>query len=364
MADGSLDETVDAARLDAELFGRCAAQPPELGLTLALARRPPGPHRGRGVWARDRRDTTLISWSMAKSITHAVFGLLVDDGRIALDDPAPVPEWAGDDRCADHGPPAARDVERPEVRRGLRRRLGVPRHRDAVRCRNRSDHAAYAAAFPLDHQPGTVWNYSSGTTNILARIAGDLVGGGRDGMERFLRERLFEPLGMALGQPAVRRRGHVRRVVLRVRHRTATSLASATLYLRDGVWEGRPAAPEGWAQPRPHGRLAAPVPDTERHGYGRTGGAGSADHDTFSANGYEAQRTIVVSPARDVVVVRLGKTPAERGTGRRRGAPRAVSIVPGRLNVGRLEVSLGVLEDLPVRAGRSVGLRSGNLCIG
>ena len=39
------------------------------------------------------------------------------------------------------------------------------------------DHAAYAAALPLDHEPGTVWNYSSGTTNIVTRILGDIVGG-------------------------------------------------------------------------------------------------------------------------------------------------------------------------------------------
>ena len=47
------------------------------------------------------------------------------------------------------------------------------------------DHAAYAASLPLQHEPGTVWNYSSGTTNILARIAGNAVGG-REAMERYL----------------------------------------------------------------------------------------------------------------------------------------------------------------------------------
>ena len=40
------------------------------------------------------------------------------------------------------------------------------------------DHAAYAAAKPLLHPPGTFWSYSSGTTNILCRIIGDVVAGG------------------------------------------------------------------------------------------------------------------------------------------------------------------------------------------
>ena len=39
------------------------------------------------------------------------------------------------------------------------------------------DVAGYAAALPLDHEPGTVWSYSSGTTNVLARLIGDAVGG-------------------------------------------------------------------------------------------------------------------------------------------------------------------------------------------
>lgn len=40
-------------------------------------------------------ETTLTSWSMAKSITHAAVGVLVADGLLDLDAPAPVPEWMG-----------------------------------------------------------------------------------------------------------------------------------------------------------------------------------------------------------------------------------------------------------------------------
>ena len=63
----------------------------------------------------------------------------------------------------------------------------------------RHDMAAYAAARPLDHRPGTVWNYSSGTTNIVCRIAGDAVGdrrgAGHAQMDELLRDRLFGPAG-------------------------------------------------------------------------------------------------------------------------------------------------------------------------
>ena len=83
-----------AATVVAELM----AQPPELGLTLAVA----VVHRGRLVaeaYGPDTTaDTTLISWSTAKSVTHAVVGLLVGDGRLELHEPAPVAAWEGDER--------------------------------------------------------------------------------------------------------------------------------------------------------------------------------------------------------------------------------------------------------------------------
>ena len=74
-----------------EVAERAFSQPPELGLTLAMV----VAHRGEIVAERygpgTDATTTLISWSMAKSITHALIGLLVRDGRLDMAAPAPVP---------------------------------------------------------------------------------------------------------------------------------------------------------------------------------------------------------------------------------------------------------------------------------
>ena len=45
-------------------------------------------------------DSRLLSWSVAKSVTAALIGLMVTDGRLVLDAPAPVPAWSqpGDPR--------------------------------------------------------------------------------------------------------------------------------------------------------------------------------------------------------------------------------------------------------------------------
>ncbi len=305
---GPLDPDVDADALRAGI-ARLMTQPPELGLTSAIF----VVHRGRVVaeaYGPDTDpDTTLISWSMAKSITHAVFGLLVGDGLVAIDDPAPVAAWAGDARreitirhllVMSSGLAFVEDYVDDSVSDVIEMLFGS----------GVDDHAAFAAAKPLVHPPGRVWNYASGTSNILARIAGDLVGGGRDGMEAFLGDRIFGPLGMRSASPKFDTAGTF--VGSSYVYATAADFARfGYWYLRDGTWDGRRLLPAGWAESA-RTPAAAPVPATERHGYGCHWWRWFRSDDTFSANGYETQR-VVVSPSRDVVLVRLGKTPAEFG---------------------------------------------------
>src|SRR5680860_284912 len=114
-------------------------------------------------------DATLISWSMAKSITHAAVGLLVADGRIDLEAPAPVSDWRGTPK------ERIRIIDLLEMRPGLEFVEdyvdGETSHCIAMLFgEGATDHARYAAALPIAHEPGAVWNYSSGTTNIIARI--------------------------------------------------------------------------------------------------------------------------------------------------------------------------------------------------
>ncbi len=304
------DAGVDRDKL-AGLVDRAFAepQPPDLGLSLALL----VVHRGRVIAERYGPDTgpatTLISWSMAKSITHALFGLLIGDGRIALDSPAPVAEWAGDDRreitighllTMTSGLAFVEDYVDDQISDVLEMLFGA----------GAPDHAAYAAGKPLVHPPGTVWSYASGTTNILSRIAADVIGGGEQRVATYLRERLFGPIGMRSATPKFDAAGTF--VGSSYVYATAADFARfGYLYLRDGTWDGHRLLPPGWAD-HAHRPSGAPLPDDERHGYGAHWWRWYRSDGTFSANGYEAQR-IVVAPERDAVVVRLGKTPAESG---------------------------------------------------
>lgn len=283
------------------------AQPPELGTTLALV----VVHRGRivaeGYEPGTNDASTLISWSTAKSVTHAVAGLLVGDGTLDVAVPAPVGIWKH------RGDPRAEITLQHllEMRSGLRFTedyvdAGVSDVIEMLFGSGQHDVATFAASFPLDHLPGTSWSYSSGTTNIVSRVLGDLVGGGEAGMRAFLQERLFEPLGMTSADPRFDAAGTF--IGSSFLYCTARDFARfAYLYLRDGVWDGQRLLPAGWVD---HARAPVPVPAEEEFGYGAHWWLWREHPGAFAAHGYEGQYLIVV-PDRDLVVVRLGKTPAE-----------------------------------------------------
>ena len=289
-------------------------RPPELGITLALVvlqggelvaeRYGESPDTPFGRGGPVDADTRLISWSTAKSITHAAVGVLVKDGAIDPTAPAAVPAWAGTDKeCITL-------LDLLEMRPGLRFVEDYV-DGDASHCidmlfgSGSDDHAAYAAALPLDHPPGAFWNYSSGTTNIICRIIGDIVGGGRDRMDAFLRERLFHPIGMHSAIPKFDTAGTF--IGSSYVYATARDFARfGELYRNDGTVDGRRILPEGW---RDHARTYV-ASDEDGLDYGRHWWLWRDQPGSLACHGYEGQYCIVL-PDRESVVVHLGKTPAD-----------------------------------------------------
>jgi len=314
MASSELERLVD------ELFAR----PVEEGISLAVV------VQHRGVVVAERygtqpanifqpeidiaADSTLTSWSMAKSITHALVGLLVGDGRLDVDAPAAVPEWEGTDKAA------IRLLDLLEMRSGLR---FVEDYVDdeVSHCiamlygDSGPSHAAYAAALPLDHEPGTFYNYSSGTTNIIARILGDIVSGGPGGdpddrrraMEQFMADRLFGPVGRSSAIPKFDGAGDF--VGSSYVYATARDFAKfGELYRADGVTtDGTRILPAGWTD---HARTKAAHDPENGCDYGRHWWMWPEFPGSLACHGHEGQY-VVVDPARDLVVVHLGKTPSE-----------------------------------------------------
>lgn len=263
-------------------------------------------------------DTTLVSWSMAKSITHAAVGLLVAAGRLDPAAPAPVPEWLGTDKAV------------ITLEQLLAMRPGLHFVEDYVdgsvsNCIEMlfsgeiDSFGRYAAEQPLAAAPGEVFNYSSGTTNILARIVGDVVTGQvggdpatrRSAVDEFLRAELFDPAGMSSARVDHDPSGDF--VGSSYVHATARDYSRfGELYLRGGVGpDGRRVLPEWWTV---HGTEFTAHDDESGFDYGRQWWRWPAFPGSYSCNGYEGQYTLVV-PDRDLVVVHLGKTPAAHQRG-------------------------------------------------
>ncbi len=255
-------------------------------------------------------DTPLLSWSMAKSMLHFIVGTLVDEGRLHPDEPAPVPEWR------DPSDPRSRILLRDllAMRDGLDfvEQYTLGETSDVIEMlfgEGQRDVAAYTAAKGLAHEPGTVFNYSSGTTNVLSRIVADHVGYG-DAYRTYLTERLFGPLGMTSARPGFDESGVW--IASSFLHATALDFARfGLLYLRGGQWEGRQLVSRAWAETAQRPTSRDPEsPDYYSWQWWVTGDR----FGTYWASGYEGQQ-ISIAPALDTVLVRLGKTPEDEARG-------------------------------------------------
>ena len=244
------------------------------------------------------------SWSMGKSITHALVGILVRQGRLDIYAPADVPEWKNDARS---------EITLDQL---LRMSSGLAFAEDYVdgvasdvipmlQFEGRHDMGAFAAAKPLEHKPGTFWSYSSGTTNIICRILKNIVGDGASGMLRFMNDELFEPIGFKSATPKFDTSGTF----------IGSSFLMATpkdfarfglLYLRNGVWDNQQILPPGWVD-----YARSPTFHNDEYCYGAHWWMRADKPSWFNCGGYDGQKILCV-PQKDVVIVRCGRTPTEQ----------------------------------------------------
>lgn len=254
-------------------------------------------------------DTRLIGWSMTKSFTATLIGLLYDQARLTLDAPAPVAEWQGTDKATItlvdllH---MAAGLEWSETAQGdtpdQGRMLFVA-----------PDFASYYAAKPVVAEPGTRFNYSTGVSSLLGRIAQDTIGGSLADTYHFMNDTLFHPLGIddavlefdTLGQPA-----GGSGLYLSARDWARLGL----LYARDGNWFGRQILSSEWID-----QALTPSPANPIYGYQiwlNTAGKiwPSLPEDSFAFRGFQ-QQIVLVIPRHDLIIVRLGVTVDGGATG-------------------------------------------------
>ena len=297
---------VDRARIETicrELFAEVTSE--STGETHALV----VVQRGQLALEQYARDldasSTLISWSMAKSISHALLGTLVRDGKLDVHQPGLVPSWTepGDPRAAitlDHmlhmvdGLDFVEDYVDSRTSDVIEMLFGS----------GKEDVAGYTEARPLLCPPGTRWNYSSGTSNVITAIMGRTVGGGESGMLEFMHRELFDRIGMRSATARFDGAGHF--IGSSFVFATARDFARfGLLYLRDGCWDGARILPEGWVD---YARTATLVSGRQYGAHWWLSLDGSA---VFHCSGYRGQY-IAIDPERDLVVVRLGSSTSDQ----------------------------------------------------
>jgi CubicO group peptidase (beta-lactamase class C family) len=255
-------------------------------------------------------DTPIWAHSLTKSLTHALIGILVRDGRLQLNQPVPIPAWQspGNPHHAitvdqllrmDSGLPFD---ETDGVVNPLTRMVFLER-----------DMAGYAARTPLAYAPGTTWAYGNLDYVLLGRMVTAAAGGSAVDAEQFARRELFAPLGMAHTLIQADATGTL--IGSGGSYGTARDFARfGQLYLDDGVVDGKRILPAGW--------VAYSHSQTLGTGYG-AGFWLNIKHDTrvpvwnapwgmpqlpkgmYYARGAFGQYVVIV-PSERLVVVRMG----------------------------------------------------------
>mgnify|MGYP000900626916 CR=1 FL=1 len=253
------------------------------------------------------RHSKMLGWSMTKSVTSALIGILVKEGKLQVNQPAPVPEWKdpSDKRHAI----TLQDLLHQAS--GLKFQENYNKASEVTNMLFRKDDmAAYSASMPLQDKPGSVFYYSSGNSNIIARIVRHTVG--ENAYHRFPANELFNKTGMysAIMEPDAS--GTF--VGSSYMYATARDWARfGLLYYNDGVFNGQRILPEGWVK-----QTATPFAADKRSEYGYQfwlNGFEDLEHkqrkspdvpaDMYYADGYGGQGVYII-PSKKLVVVRLG----------------------------------------------------------
>lgn len=253
------------------------------------------------------RNTRQLGWSMAKSVTNALMGILVRDGKLSLNDAALFEEWKNDQRNA------ITLNNLMQMSSGLRWEENYSKPSDATNMLFRSKNAGLLAAqSPYESEAGKVFEYSSGTSNILSWIIRRTVGD--SAYYSFATERLFKKTGMHSMVLEPDAGGTY----------VGSSYAFATardwarfglLFLNDGMFNGERILPEGWSE-----YSSTPCEGAAMGEYGAQFwlNAGSKTDvvkrmypdvppDLYWADGYEGQNVFIL-PSKGLVVVKLSQS--------------------------------------------------------
>ena len=248
--------------------------------------------------------TRFLSWSMAKSFTNAIAGIMVKEGLLNIYTTTGIPQWQNDAR----NKITINDLM--QMQSGLRWNEEYGNRSDVtLMLYNNKDYAGFAINQPLESPVGTIWYYSSGSTNIVNYLMRMKFQSDSE-YYAYPYSRLFNKIGMPDAAFDTDPTGNL--VGSSYLYATARDYARfGMLYLQDGIFNGERILPEGWVR-----HTTSPASKSHGH-YGSSFWLNkgkylsSAPVDMYSCNGHDGQRIFII-PSQDLVVVVLGYSPKSK----------------------------------------------------
>ncbi len=248
------------------------------------------------------KSTRLLSWSMAKTISATVTGMLDDRGLLDAELPAPVAQWQGTDKAPitlHNMLQMASGISWNEAPQGDDPDQGYGLFQV-------EDMAGYYAEQDVEDAPNTVFNYSTGQSNLIAQISQNALGGDLENYYRFVNDELFYPLNInsavvefdTVGQP----------VGGAFHYLTTRDWARLGLLLKnDGNWFGQQIVSADWVS-----KMLTPSDPNSSYGYQTWLNTNQTfwpelPESSYAFRGFQGQ-VVMIIPDYDLVIVRTGVT--------------------------------------------------------
>ncbi len=244
------------------------------------------------------KENRFLSWSMAKSITNAIAGLMEKDSLINIHEPLMLDEWTNDERSKITLSNLLR------MNSGLKWNEMYGNLSDVtIMLHKVGDMAKYTAKQEAKYPPDSVFVYSSGTTNLVSKILKDAFPTEND-YYNYPDKELFNKIGMHSAIFEMDASGTF--VGSSYLYATMRDFARfGMLYLNNGVWEGEQILPKGWVD------YTTTVANGSNGQYGaffwlnHSSDLPDAPEDTYLCRGHDGQ-FIVIIPSKELVIVRTG----------------------------------------------------------
>ncbi|MUH36791.1 class C beta-lactamase-related serine hydrolase [Zobellia amurskyensis] len=244
------------------------------------------------------KDTPILGWSMTKSVLATLYGILEYQGKLDLNEPVLLNNWDKDDR------------KKITLNHLLRMQSGLAWDEDytsisdvtrmlfmdADMTKAQGEKVAIAA-------PTEIWNYSSGTSNLLSGILRKRFKTHQEYIN-FPYKALIDKIGMSSMLIETDMKGNF----------VGSSYAWATtrdwakfglLYLNKGNWNGEQLFDASWVDYVSKPTLHSDGTYGGHFWLNANGKYPDVPRDLYSANGYQGQRVFII-PSKDLVVVRTG----------------------------------------------------------